>query len=190
MNSQYQDGALCYSVAFNSPVIAPHRVHLFRFQFPSFKAFQLTAYNPFIEGGWDLLKYPFFNGDGYWLGNSIPDGFSRDARDFLRRVFAIQHEHRAAFTGDDVEALVPTLRLTVYANRFTGGGETVWTLLNGEYTTFRGDVLRVPHKTGTVYVDAFTGKRLEARVTGGYAKIPVVLGPQGVGCVVGRKGGR
>ena len=188
VNSQYQDGALCYSVAWSNPAIAPHRVNLFRFLFPSFKVFQLTAYNPFVEGGWDLLKYPFFTGDGYWLGNSVPDGFSRDARDFLRKVFAIQHEHRAAFTSDEVAPLVLTLRPTIYANRFTGGGETVWTLLNGEYTTFRGEVLDVWHKPGTVYIDAFTGKPITVRMWGGRAKIPVVLGPQGVGCVVARKG--
>ena len=186
VNSQYQDGALGYSVAWTNPTLSPHRVDLFRFQFPSFKVFQLTSYNDFVEGGWEVLKYPFFNGDGYWLGNGIPGGFSTDARDFLRKAFAILHDYREAFTSDDVEPLAPTLRPTVYANRFTGKSETVWTLYNAECSTFRGDILCVPHKAGTRYVDAFSGKEIAARIKGGYATIPVVLGPQGVGCVVMR----
>jgi hypothetical protein len=187
VNSQYQDGALGYSVAWTNPALAPHRVDLFRFQFPSFKVFQLTSYNNFIEGGWDILKYPFFNGEGDWLGNGLPGGFSTDARDFLRKAFAIQHDHREAFSSDDVEPLVPTLRPSLYANRFSSKSETVWTLFNGEYTTFRGDALRVPHRAGMTYLDAFSGKAIGAKVKGGFATIPVVIGPQGVGCVVARR---
>ncbi|MBC7289279.1 MAG: hypothetical protein H5T86_14815 [Armatimonadetes bacterium] len=184
VNSQYQDGALGYSVAFSDPVLAPHRVDLFRFVFPDFKVFQLVSYNPFVEGGWDLLKYPFFNADGYWLHNKVPDDFSEDARDFLRKAFAILHEHTDAFCGDDVEPLVPTLQPTVYANRFSAPGKTVWTLFNAAFSTFRGDVLRVPHRRGARYVDAFTGKPIAARVEGQWATIPLVLGPRDVGCVV------
>lgn len=184
INSQYQDGALGYSVAFNDPRLAPHRVDLFRFVFPDFKVFQLVSYNPFVEGGWDLLKYPFFNGDGYWLHGRVPDDFSEDARDFLRKAFAILHKHRDAFCGEDVEPLVPTLRPTVYANRFSAPGKTVWTLFNAEFSTFRGGALRVLHRPGARYVDAFTGEPIAVRVKGRWAVIPVVLGPQGVGCVV------
>ncbi|MCX7597792.1 MAG: DUF6259 domain-containing protein, partial [Armatimonadetes bacterium] len=186
VNSQYQDGALGYSVAFNDPALAPHRVDLFRFVFPDFKVFQLVSYNPFVEGGWDLLKYPFFNADGYWLQGRVPDDFSEDARDFLRKALDILHEHRDAFCGGDVEPLVPTLRPTVYANRFSAPGKTVWTLFNAEFSTFRGDVLRVPHRAGTQYLDAFTGKPVGVRLEGGWARIPVVLGPRGVGCVVAK----
>ena len=184
LNSQYQDGALGYSVAFNDPVLAPHRIDLFRFVFPDFKVFQLVSYNPFVEGGWDLLKYPFFNADGYWLHNRVPDEFSEDARDFLRKAFAILHEHRDAFCGEDVEPLVPTLEPTVYANRFAAPGKTVWTLFNAGFSTFRGEVLCVAHRKGARYVDAFTGKPLAARIHGQWAFLPLVLGPQGVGCVV------
>ncbi len=186
VNSQHQDGALGYSIAFGNPALAPHRIDLFRFQFPAFKVFQLVDYNPFTEGAWDRLKFPFFNGDGTWLGNGIPDGFSTDARDFLRKAFAILHEHRDAFTSPDVEPLIPTLRPTIYANRFTAGPKTVWTIFNGEYTTFRGDVLRVPHRAGAHYFDAFTGAEIKPKVSAGRATLALTLGPQAVGCIVCR----
>ena len=158
MNSQFQDGALGYSVAQGSESLSPHRIDLFRFQFPRFKVFQLVSYNNFVEGGWDLLKFPFFNGEGTWLGNAIPEGFSPDAQAFLRRAFAILHEHRDEFCSDDVEPLVPTLDARVFANRFTAGRKTALTLYNSGFATFRGEVVQVPHRPGCRYVDAFTGQ--------------------------------
>jgi hypothetical protein len=185
VNSQHQDGALGYSIAFGNPALSPHRIDLFRFQFPDFKVFQLVDYNPFTDGAWDRLKFPFFNGDGTWLGNDL-GGFSTDARDFLRKAFAILHDNRDAFTSTDVEPLIPTLRPRIYANRFTAGAKTVWTIFNGEYTTFRGDVLRVPHRAGAHYFDAFTGAEIKPKLSSGQAILPLTLGPLAVGCIVSR----
>ncbi|NSW57090.1 MAG: hypothetical protein HPY44_13845 [Armatimonadetes bacterium] len=187
VNSQFQDGALGYSVTWSDPDLMPHRVDLFRFMFPDFKVFQLVSYNAFTEGGWDLLKWPFFNGEGLWTHGGTTGFYCEDAHQFLRGAFAIQHEHRAAFCADDVEPLVPTLVPTVYANRFTGGGETVWTLFNAGYRTFRGEALSVPHLEGARYSDAMTGELLDVRLADGKAYIPVQLGPHGVGCVVMRE---
>ncbi len=188
VNSQHQDGALGYSVTFSDPTLMPHRVDLFRFCFPSFKVFQLTSYNAFTEGGWQLLKWPFFNGEGYWLGGGTSDTYCEDAHQFLRDVWRITHQHTAAFCSTDVEPLVPTLVPTVYANRFTGGGETVWTLFNADYRTVRGGLLRVPHRAGTIYTDAFSGRPLPPTLRDGQAEIALELGPWGVGCVVARPG--
>ena len=184
VNSQYQDGALGYSVWNGDPRLAPHRVDLFRFVVPSFKVFQLVQYHAFTEGEWDRLKYPFFNGEGYWLGGGTSNTYSDDAHEFLRKAFAILNEYEDAFCSDAVEPLVSTLRPTVYANRFGGKRHTVWTLFNAEYRTFRGDCLRVPHKPGTRYVDAFSGQELRTRVEQGQAILGLELRPRGVGCVV------
>lgn len=182
--SQYQDGALGYSVTWSDPRLMPHRVDLFRFVFPDFKVFQLVSYNPFLQGAWDLLKWPFFNGEGYWLHGGTDAFYSEDAAEFLRRAFAILHDYRDAFCSDDVAPLIPTLRPTVYANEFRGPQHTAWTLFNAEYRTFRGDLLRVPHEAGTRYVDAFSGEEIAARVEDRTAVVSVELGPRGVGCVV------
>jgi hypothetical protein len=183
VNSQYQDGALAYSIWQGDAALAPHRIQLFRFCFPDFKVFQLVSYNPFVDGGWELLKYPFFNGEGTWLGNDIPGGFDADAQAFLQKSFALLHEHRAALTSDDVEALVPTESPLICANRFSAKDETVWTLLNVGYRTYRGPVLRVKHEKGARYADLWHGKELEAKVQDGMAAIEVELGPKEVGCV-------
>jgi len=183
VNSQYQDGALAYSVWQGDRQLAPHSIQLFRFCFPDLKVFQLVSYNPFVDGGWELLKYPFFNGEGTWLGNDIPGGFDADAQAFLRRAFALLHDHRAAFTSNDVEALVPTESPLICANRFSGKDETVWTLLNVGFSTYRGPVLRVKHVKGAQYVDLWNGKTLQPKLERGEAVIEVELGPREVGCV-------
>lgn len=184
VNSQRQDGALGYSVWNGDAVLAPHRVDLFRFVFPDFKVFQLTQYEPFTEGNWDLLKFPFFNGEGYWLGGGTAGTYDDEAHEFLTKAFAILHDNEDAFCSDDVEPLTPTLIPTVYANRFTGGGRTVWTLFNADFRTVRGDLLRVTHTPGARYLDAFTDRPIEVTLAGGMATIPLELGARRVGCVV------
>ncbi|MCE5240021.1 DUF6259 domain-containing protein [bacterium] len=187
VHAQYQDGALGYSVVSDDPVLAPHRVDLFRFMFPDFKVFQLVSYNPFIEGGWDLLKWPFFNGEAIWLHQDPQRDYCDEARNFLKQSFAILHKYDEAFCSDKVAPLVPTLMPTVYANQFTGKQTTVWTLFNAEFHTMRGDLLSIPHQAGTRYVNAFTGAVIKPRIVKGQAIIPVAIGPRDVGCVAAER---
>ena len=185
--SQFQDGALGYSVASTNPELAPHRVDLFRFMFPDFKVFQLVAYNNFVEGGWHRLKFPFFNGEGYWLGNGIPAGFEPAAQEFLRRAFELLNEYEEAFTSPDVEPLAPTLAPLVYANRFSGKSVTVWTLFNADYRTFRGPVLAAAHEAGATYRDGFSGEEVTPQVKDNQATLSAELGPREVGCLIQRQ---
>ncbi|MBU0610014.1 MAG: hypothetical protein KKI08_19165, partial [Armatimonadetes bacterium] len=110
-----------------------------------------------------------------------------DARAFLKQSFAILHKYSDAFCSDTVAPLVPTLMPTVYANQFTGKQATAWTLFNAEYKTMRGELLSVPHKAGTRYVDAFTGQEIKPRIVKGQAIIPVAIGPRDVGCIVAER---
>jgi len=64
----------------------------------------------------------------------------------------------------------------IFIQRQSGGRYTVWTLFNGRFRTVRGDVLRVPHREGTRYRDAFRDWPVEARIEGGAALIRVELG--------------
>ncbi len=187
VNSQVQDGALGYSVAFNDPHLAPHRVDLFRFVFPDFKVFQLVSYNDFIEGGWGLLKFPFFNAEGWWLGNTIPGGFEPAAQQFLRKALTILHAHKEAFRSDHPQPLVSTLNPLIYANAFPAKNETVWTLFNADYRTHRGAALAVEHVKGATYRDEWNGVDLKPIIKGKQAILSVTIGPRDVGCIVQRR---
>lgn len=185
LHALLQDGALSYSVTWADPLRSPHRAHLYRFMFPDFKTFQLVQYNPFTEGAWYLLKFPFFNGEGYWLGGAVPDAYSDDARQFLRQAFRVLHTYDTAFSGDTAEALVPTLCPTVYANRFGKGDMRVWTLYNADWRTYRGPVLRDKPRRGTQYRDAFTDQPVRQEESpGGFVLLHTELSPQGMGCIV------
>jgi len=158
---------------------------LFRFVFPTFKVFQLTQYEAFTNGSWEKLKFPFFNGEGYWLGNTT-SAYCEDAHQFLRKAFAILHRYADAFCSEDVEPLVPTRMPFVYANRFRGGKVTVWTLFNANYRTLRGKLFVVPHKRGTEYYDSWNNKPVKAAIRNGVAELSFEIGPRSVGCVVQR----
>ena len=186
VNSQVQDGALGYSVTFDDPALAPHRVDLFRFVFPDFKVIQLVSYNNFIEGGWHLLKFPFFNAEAWWLHNPVRGGFEPAAQAFLRKAYAILHAHADAFRSGSPRPLVPTEHPLVYANEFPSGKETVWTLFNADYRTYRGPVLSVKHVEGATYRNLWNGVDLKPLIEAGRALLSVELGPRGVGCVMRR----
>ncbi|MCC6446705.1 MAG: hypothetical protein IT210_25050 [Armatimonadetes bacterium] len=184
VNSQGQDGALSYSVANSDPALSPHRADLFRFLFPDFKVIQLVSYNDFTDGGWSLLKYPFFNAEGWWLGNALPAGFEPAAQRFLKKAFAVLHAHADAFRSDRSRPLIPTLHPLVYANAFPGKKETAWTLLNGDCRTYRGPALAVPHMKGAIYRDAWRGTALKPVIRGSRAILHAEIGPREVGCIV------
>jgi hypothetical protein len=164
--------------------IAPHYVNLQRFAIPDFKTFQLIYYTPLRNGNWFLLKYPFFDGDGYYLTDAEMEGYDEHARAFLARVFKIQHEHKDAFTSADVEPLVQTELPGLYVNRFSTPKKNVWTLFNANYRSLRGNLLVLPQRPGARYFDAWNEKPIQAEVKDGAAHVPIELGPRGVGCVV------
>ncbi|MFW6162023.1 MAG: DUF6259 domain-containing protein [Planctomycetota bacterium] len=167
--------------------VAPHYVNLHRFAFPDLKIFELIYSVPLRNGNWFLLKYPFFNGEGYYLKGSR---FATDehSRAFYRRAFAVLHAHQDAFTSTEVEPLVRTEVPHLFANRFAAPGKTVWTLFNATYRTVRGTLLVVPHRAGATYRDAWNGRPLAATVRDGRAALALEIGPRSVGCVTQRAG--
>jgi len=186
--TQYLDGAYGHVALDNFRKgygsLAPHFVNLHRFALPDFKTFELIYYVPLRNGNWFLLKYPFFNGDGYYLVDQELRGYDEHARAFLARAFKIQHAHSDALTARDVEPLVPTASAGLYANRFTTARKTVWTLLNTNYQTLRGDLLRVATRPGATYWDAWHERPIPSRTDGVQTVLALEIGPRAVGCVV------
>lgn len=165
--------------------LSPHYLNLQRFVQPDFKVFELIYYAPLKNGNWSLLKYPFFNGEGYYMTGAYTGGDGH-ARDFLRKALRILRQHADAFASADVEPLVSTAAPGLFANRFSGPGETVWTVYNSNYRTLRGPLLTVPHRQGASYRDAWADKPIDAGVRDGIATLTFEIGPRQVGCVVAK----
>jgi hypothetical protein len=106
-----------------------------------------------------------------------------DCLAFQRKVLAIQTSHREAFASRDVAPLAPTLQPGVFANRFSGPNETVWTLFNTTGRTVRGPILDVPHRPDAAYRDLWRERPIEPKIDGARAVLAVELPPQAVGCV-------
>jgi len=186
------DGAFSYYAIWgqDQAEAAPHFVNLSRFVFPEFKTFHILSYATPRAGNWYHFKVPFFNGEGYDVGEPGLAAMDPDCLAFLRRVLDIQTRHREAFAGRDVEPLAPTLQAGVFANRFSAPSETVWTLFNTTGRTVRGEILAAPHRPGAAYRDLWSNSPLQPRLDQGRAMLALELPPQSVGCVAQRTNGR
>ena len=186
--TRYYDGSLTYSVNTAHPNLQPCRIDLMRFLVPSFKQIQLVQYNAYNEvNGWDLLKFPFFNGQGYWFHCGIggDDQYNRESLEYLTKVFTVMHEYIDCFSSEKCEALLPSLHPAVFINRFDGDGRSAYTVSNRWYKTIRTPVMEVPHRNGTRYIDAFTGREIQWEETSaGTALVSVPVGPHDVACVI------
>ncbi len=163
---------------------APHFIDLPRFLFPKFKQFHIIHYTPMRNGNWWVCKFPFFNGEGYNLGEPNLLMADEPSLEFHRRAMKVLCAHRDAFSSEQVEPLVSTLQSGVFANRFLADRKQVWTLYNANGRTVRRCVLRVKHIAGAIYRDAWNARTLDPEIHGGFARIALDLGPRDVGCVI------
>ncbi len=190
VSRQYLDGSYTYQALWSAEQesLSPHFIDLPRFAFPQFKQFHIIYYVSPRAGNWWLLKFPFFNGESYDLGEPNLPGYDAAAMDFQRRAIQVLCRHREAFSSHDVQPLVRTEVVGVFANEFRAPKETVWTLYNASGRSVHGAVLHVRHTPGATYEDAWEGQPIRPELRAGSGLIAVELGPKGVGCVVQKNG--
>ncbi len=164
--------------------LSPSFIDLPRFAFPAYKKFQIIYYVATRAGNWWLLKYPFFNGESYCIGEPNLPGMDAASLAFQRRAVEVACAHRDAFSSHDVTPLVRTEQAGVFANSFAAAHETVWTLYNANGRSVHGALLTVKHVPGATYEDAWAGKPLQPSVTAGQAHLALDLGPKSIGCIV------
>lgn len=189
VSRQYTDGSITYQALWSAPQepLAPHFIDLPRFAFPDFKQMHIIYYVTTRAGNWWLLKYPFFNGELYRIGEPNLPGMDAASMAFQKQAVLVQCAHREAFASHSPEPLVDALVTGVFANRFPAAQETVWTLYNANGRSVRTPVLRVKHIAGATYEDAWNGRKLTPKLEAGQALLAVELGPKAVGCVVQRR---
>jgi len=182
-NSQYQDGAFCYSMTRHRGSGSAAPLKLFRYAFPDFKNIEiLNCDNP--TGSWAAgVRWAFWNGEALWLEGKADEWFAPQTRRAIRECHRVLREHRDAFAGDRAEPLVPTLFSEIYANKFEGAHETAFTIYNARKDTFAGEAIAVTHRAGTRYFDAFAEREIKPRVSGGKAYLALSVDPEGVACI-------
>jgi len=183
VNSQFQDGSFTYCIRRGQVSGLEVPLKLFRFAFPDFKTFEIIVCDKPTGSNIEAVKQVFFNGEGIWLQGEPQTWFITGTLRAIRKCMGLLREHREAITSDDVEPLVPTLVGGVFANRFRGTSETVWTLYNVNPVTVRGPVLSVRHEPGARYFDLWAGREVHPRVSDGRAILSLTIGPHDVGMV-------
>jgi len=182
--TQFQDGSFTYAMATASRTQTLVPLNLTRFAIPDFKTIEIL-YCDKPTGSWATgVKWVFFNGEAIWLEGPAAEWFEPETRETIRRCHAILRRHRDAFTSLDPIPLVPTELGGVFANAFPTRGKTVYTLYNARRSTVRGEILRLAHREGATYHDAWNDRPLSVRRDGAFDLIPLELGPCDVGCVV------
>jgi len=184
VTSQVQDGSFTYEMNQCHARRGTIPLNLFRFAVPDFKTFEILICDKPTASWAAGVRWTFFNGEGLWLEGPADEWFTPETLATIRKCHDILRRHRDAFTTDRPCPLVPTLAGGVVANRFPIERKELWTLYNTRHRTVRGEVLRVRHRPGWRWHDAWHGRTPAVRQDGPFDIVRTRIGPQGVGCLV------
>lgn len=162
---QYFDGSLSYDLSEWRAILPAFGevegfvgINLARFYFPRFKIFDYQVFSKVPE--WRL-----FNATG---------AFNREWC-FTPKELAVMQENADAFGSLHPEPLIPTLMPQVYVNAFPAGEKTVYTIYNARNTPVEGDLLRLPAREETRFVDLLQADAIAARPDRGHVLVPIKL---------------
>lgn len=161
------DGAIVYETMSHIKPFRPVPCNLFRFYFPECKVYDLCHERGLAD---DNLK--FWNASGAF-GGLYPD-----------RYYRILRENSDAFDGRDFEALIPTLKRCLYANRFTAGHKTIFMLHNATDFTFDGPVLDVTGEAGRRYFDLLNCREITPVEQDGRSVLRLKIARDWIACIV------
>ncbi|XHS80473.1 formylglycine-generating enzyme family protein [Burkholderiaceae bacterium UC74_6] len=133
------------------------------------------------------LQYIHFNGVGYNAWENVWGIWNqltpRDAQT-LRRIATLQRAFAPLLVSMDWRPYAPTLQPGVFASRFPGPGQTLWTLVNRMEYEVAGEQMALPHSEGARYFDLWNGRELHPRILDGQALIELALEPHGYGALL------
>lgn len=135
----------------------------------------------------DDLQYAFFNGVGYesweniWgIWNQITP---RDA-EALRRIARIERKFADLLISKQWEPHTPTLRYGVYASKFPGESQTLWTIVNRNEYDLSGPEIRIANEPDTHYYDLWNGVELKPEIEGNSATFSFAMEAHGFGAIL------
>jgi len=141
---QFIDGSITYDLSVQATALRPLECNLQRFYFPECKAYELV-----------YSQVDPRHCKRFWSAVGSFGSFYPEPMD------AILRQNAEVFASPDCRPLVPTLARGVYANRFSAGEKTIWTLYNATGHTHAGPVLSVELKPGEHLVDLLRGREAD-----------------------------
>ena len=147
-----------------------------------------------IENRWSRartsdLQHALFNGIGYVAWENV-FGFwnqltARDAETLRRVAMVLRHFWRLV-TGAGWRPYAQTLQFGVFASRFPGERETLWTIINRNEFAVEGEQIALAHVAGALYFDIWSGAPIEPRIEGDRAFVTLAMEARGFGAVLQR----
>lgn len=177
------DGAFNMGMKHTRHALGPTKLPLHRYLFPELPIFEMVAHGirP-IPAEEDDLKLCFFHGMGLWLKGKGASWYSPGFRQLAPKFHEVLTEYKDYFRSPDALPHVDTLIDGVYANKFSLGGKSVYTIFNANAETVRGPLVKVE--------GAVKGKSLldiapfGVEFDGATAEITGSLPPQGVAAIL------
>ncbi len=127
----------------------------------------------------DDLQHAFFNGTGFESWENIWgiwNGLTPRDAEAVRRLATIERACALLLTSSGWEPHYHTLQAGVFASKFPGERQTVWTLVNRTEYDIPGPQLRLPHETGRRYFDLWHGVELTPVITTNLGVLSADLG--------------
>ena len=138
----------------------------------------------------DDLQAAFFNGIGFESWENIWGIWNqmtpRDA-EALRRTAAIERVFAAMLANPAWEPNTPTRNFGVFASKWPGDTQTLWTMVNRNAYDVEGSQLRLPKEDGAHYYDLWHGVELEPRAEDGAVVLEFDVEAHGFGAVLKTK---
>ncbi len=177
------DGAFNMGMKHTRHALGPTKLPLHRYLFPELPIFEMVAHGirP-IPAEEDDLKLAFFHGMGLWLKGKGASWYSQGFRQLAPKYLDVLTTYKDYFRAPDALPHMDTLMEGVYANKFSLGGKSVFTIYNANATTVRGALLKVEGAVrGTSLLDIAP---FGVEYDGAASTVTGSLPPQGVGAVL------
>jgi len=134
----------------------------------------------------DNLQYAFFNGVGYnsweniWgIWNQVPERYAEE----IRRIRMIYQQIPWVWNSAGWEPHFPVVQNGVFASKFPGASETVYTFVNRDSTDKTGVQIWLPYKKGVSYYDLWNGVQLHPAKSGNKVSLDFSIEGNGFGAI-------
>ena len=135
----------------------------------------------------DNLQFAFFNGVGWESWENIWgiwNGITPRDAEATRRVATMERALVPLLTSKDWEPFAPMKRWGVYASRWPGDGQTLWTIVNRNEYDFTGPQMELPVQEGMQYFDLYHGVELKPERRDGHIVLSFSLEAKGYGAIL------
>ena len=135
----------------------------------------------------DNLQFAFFNGVGWESWENIWgiwNGITPRDAEATRRVATMERAIAPLLVSKDWEPFAPMKRWGVYASRWPGDNQTLWTIVNRNEYDLAGPQMELPVQEGMRYFDIYHGVELKPERRDSHIVLSFSLEAKGYGAIL------